>query len=53
MIPLMHLHLKNVFILYWSIVDWQRVSFRLQKSDSVIHIQVSILLKFFSHLGYY
>ena len=45
MIPLMHLHLKNIFILYWSIVDWQCVSFRLQQSDSVTHKQVSILFK--------
>ena len=44
----------NIFILYWSIADLQCcIVSGVQQSDSVIHIHISILLKFFSHLGYY
>ena len=44
----------NIFILYWSIADLQCcIISGVQQSDSVIHIHISILLKFFSHLGYY
>ena len=43
-----------IFILHWSTVDLQRcVRFRVQPSDSVVHVHVSILSQVLPGIGCY